>query len=263
MKDYVMNEIEKLFNNSDYPFVTITANGETLGNYCTQSYQDIERLFEDMCRHELTINDITLKKIEMGDDPKEEYLTNTISLTNKIEKLKKELAEKRSALQSTTVAKQAADYEHYQFVQKKEALEEFVAHFNSTHNDDEYMKLTKVNRTKVVLWYVTRHATRLKRFISFYDDLDLDAIRNDIALYHQLPDQFKECFFIEQGALEMTNLFYIITIKPHYKADSTPDFRHFDIIFQLDKNDDSITTTVTKENLFDAISKYVRHFERN
>lgn len=263
MKDYVMNEIEKLFNNNDYPFVTITANGETLGNYCTQSYQDIERLFEDMCRHELTINDITLKKIEMCDNPKEDYLTNSISLTNKIEKLKKELDDKRSALQSTTVAKQAADYEHYQFVQKKEALEDFVDHFNGTHNDDEHMKLTKVNRTKVVLWYVTRHATRLKKFISFYDDLDLDAIRNDIALYHQLPDQFKECFFIEQGALEMTNLFYIITIKPHYKADSTPDFNHFDIIFQLDKNDDSITTTVTKENLFDAISKYVRHFERN
>lgn len=259
MKDYVMNEIEKLFNNSDYPFVTVTANGRTLGNYCTQSYQDIERLFEDMCRHELTINDISLKKIEIGDDPKEDYLTNTISLTNKIEKLKKELDNKRSAYQSAIVAKQAADHERYQFVQKKEALEDFVDNFNSTHNDDEYMKLTKVNRTKVVLWYVTRHATRLKRFISFYDDLNLDGIRNDIALYHQLPDQFKEYFFIKNGVLEMTESFYIITIKPHYKDDSTPDFSHFDIIFQLDKNDDPITTTVTKENLFDAISKYIRN----
>ena len=259
MKDYVMNEIEKLFNKSDYPFVTVTANGETLGNYCTQSYQDIERLFEDMCRHELTINDISLKKIEIGDDPKEDYLTNTISLTNKIEKLKKEIDDKRSALQSTTVAKQAADYKHYQFVQKKEALEDFVDVFNGTHNDDEYMKLTKVNRTKVVLWYVTKHATRLKKFISFYDDLNLDGIRNDITLYHQLPDQLKEHFFIKDDGLEMTDLFYIITIKPHYKADSTPDFSHFDIIFQMDKNDDSITTTVTKENLFDAISKYIRN----
>ena len=50
-----------------------------------------------------------------------------------------------------------------------------------------------------------------------------------------------------------------LNIKPHYKADATPDFSHFDIIFQLDKNDDSITTTVTKENLFDAISKYIRN----
>lgn len=258
MKDYVINELEKLFKESNDSFVTIIANGKFIGNYCTQSYQDIERLFEDMCRHELTINDISLKKIEWGDDPKEDYLTNTISLTNKIEKLKKELDDKRSALQSTTVAKQAADYEYYQFVQKKEALEDFVGHFNGTHNDDEYMKLTKVNRTKVVLWYVTRHATRLKRFISFYDDLNLDAIRNDIALYHQLPDQLKERFFIKDDGLEMTDLFYIITIKPHYKADATPDFSHFDIIFQLDKNDDSITTTVTKENLFDAISKYIR-----
>lgn len=261
MKDYVINELEKLFKESNDSFVTIIANGKFIGNYCTESYKDIERLFDDMCRHDLTINDICLKKIEWGDDPKEDYLTNTISLTNKIEKLKKELEDKRSALQSTTVAKQAADYEYYQFVQKKEALEDFVDHFNGTHNDDEYMKLTKVNRTKVVLWYVTRHATRLKRFISFYDDLNLDAIRNDIALYHQLPDQFKECFFIENGTLEMTELFYIITIKPHYKADSTPNFSHFDIIFQLDKNDDPITTTVTKENLFDAISKYVRHYE--
>ena len=32
MKDYVMNEIEKLFNKSDYPFVTVTANGETTVN---------------------------------------------------------------------------------------------------------------------------------------------------------------------------------------------------------------------------------------
>ena len=259
MKDYVMNEIEKLFNKSDYPFVTVTTNGETLGNYCTQSYQDIERLFEDMCHHELTINDISLKKIEMSDDPKEEYLTNTISLTNKIEKLKKELDDKRSALQSTTVAKQAADYEHYQFVQKKEALEDFVDHFNSTHDDDEYMKLTKVNRTKVVLWYVTRHATRLKKFISFYDDLDLDVIKNNIAFYQELPDQLKERFFIEEDGLEMTDLFYNITIKPHYKADSTPDFSQFDIIFQLGKNDEPMTTTVTKENLFDAISKYIRN----
>lgn len=253
MKDYVMNEIEKLFKESNDSFVTIMANGKFIGNYCTESYKDIERLFEDMCRHELTINDISLKKIEIGNDPKEDYLTNSISLTNKIEKLKKELDDKRSALQSTTVAKQAADYEHYQFVQKKEALEDFVNHFNGTHNDDEYMKLTKVNRTKVVLWYVTRHATRLKRFISFYDDLNLDGIRNDIALYYQLPDQFKECFFIENGALEMTESSHIITIKHSQKPD------YFDIIFQLDKNDDPITTTVTKENLFDAISKYIRN----
>ena len=252
MKDYVMNEIEKLFNNSDYPFVTITANGETLGNYCTQSYQDIERLFDDMCRHELTINDISLKKIEMGDNPKEEYLTNTISLTNKIEKLKKELDEKRSAYQSAIVAKQAADYEHYQFVQKKEALEDFVDHFNGTHNDDERMELVKINRTKWVLSYKYEGRYRLKRSLSFYDDLNLDAIRNGIALYHQLPDQFKERFFIENGALEMSELFYIITIKPSQKPN------YFDIIFQLDKNDDSIITTVTKENLFDAISKYIR-----
>jgi len=259
MKDYVLYEIEKLFKESNDSFVTIMANGKFIGNYCTESYKDIERLFEDMCRHELTINDISLKKIEIGDDPKEDYLTNSISLTNKIEKLKKELDDKRSALQSTTVAKQAADYEHYQFVQKKKALKDFVDSFNSTHNDDEYMKLTKVNRTKVVLWYVTKHATRLKKFISFYDDLDLDVIKNNIAFYQELPDQLKERFFIEENGLEMTDLFYNITIKPHYKNDARPDFSQFDIIFQLGKNDEPMTTTVTKENLFDAISKYIRN----
>lgn len=262
MKDYVINELEKLFKESNDSFVTIMANGKFIGNYCTESYKDVERLFDGMCRHELTINDISLKKIEWGDDPKEEYLTNTISLTNKIEKLKKELDEKRSALQSTTVAKQAADYEHYQFVQKKEALEDFVNHFNGTHNDDEYMKLTKVNRTKWVLSYKCKGLYRLKKSISFYDDLDLDAIKNEIALYQQLPEPFKERFFIENGTLEMSESFYIITIKPHYKADLTPDFTHFDIIFQLYKEDDPITTTVTKENLFDAISKYVRPLKR-
>lgn len=259
MKDYVINELEKLFKESNDSFVTIMANGKFIGNYCTESYKDVERLFDDMCRHDLTINDISLKKIEMGDDPKEDYLTNTISLTNKIEKLKKELDETRSALQSTTVAKQAADYEHYQFVQKKEALEDFVDVFNGAHNDNERMELVKINRTKWVLSYKYKGLYRLKRSLSFYDDLNLDGIRNDITLYQQLPEQFKERFFIENGALEMTNLFYIVTIKPHYKADSTPDFSHFDIIFQLDKNDDSITTTVTKENLFDAISKYIRN----
>lgn len=252
MKDYVMNEIEKLFNNSEYPFVTVTTSDETLGNYCTQSYQDIERLFEDMCRHDATINDIYLKQIEMGDDPKEEYLTNTISLTHTIEKLKKELDEKRSDLQSTAVAKQAADYEYYQFVQKKEALENFVNVFNNTHNDDERMELVKINRTKWILSYKYEGLYRLKRSLSFYDGLDLDAIRNDIALYQQLPEPFKERFFIKNGALEMPELFYIITIKPSQKPD------YFDIIFQLDKNDDPKITTVTKENLFDAISKYLR-----
>lgn len=98
MKDYVINELEKLFKESDDSFVTIMANGKFIGNYCTESYKDIERLFDDMCRHDLTINDICLKKIEMGNDPKEDYLTNTISLTNKIEKLKKELDDKRSAI---------------------------------------------------------------------------------------------------------------------------------------------------------------------
>lgn len=254
MKDYVMNEIEKLFNKSSHPFVTVTANGETLGNYCTQSYQDIERLFEDMCRHDATINDICLKQIEMGNDPKEEYLTNTISLTHTIEKLKKELDETRSALQSATVAKQAADYEHYQFVQKKEALENFVNSFNNTHDtDNERMTLTKVYPTKWVLSYMCEGLYRLKRSLSFYDDLDLDGIRNDIALYHQLPDQFKERFFIEDGALEMSELFYIITVKPSQKPN------YFDIIFQMDKNDEPKTTTVAKENLFDAISKYIRN----
>lgn len=253
MKDYVINELEKLFKESNDSFVTIMANGKFIGNYCTESYKDIERLFDDMCRHELTINDISLKKIEIGDDPKEEYLTNTISLTNKIEKLKKELNETRSAHQSAIVAKQAADHERYQFVQKKEALEDFVDVFNSTHDDDECMELIKIYRTKWVLSYKCKGLYRLKKSISFYDDLDLDAIRNGIALYHQLPKQFKERFFIENGALQMTELFYIITIKPSQKPD------YFEIIFQMNKNDDPIITTVTKENLFDAISKYIRN----
>ena len=254
----MINELEELFATCDYPFVTVVAKNKTLGNYCTESYQDMERLYNDMNRHDLTIDDICLKEIEIDEtiDEKE--------LSDKIEKLSKELDDAHSRYHSARVAKQAADIERYQFVQKKEALEDFVDSFNGTHDEDkEHMTLTKVYPTKWVLSYMCEGLYRLKRSISFYDDLDLDAIRNDIALYHQLPDQFKECFFIEQGALEMTNLFYIITIKPHYKADSTPDFSHFDIIFQLDKNDDSIITTVTKENLFDAISKYVRHFERN
>lgn len=253
----MINELEELFATCDYPFVTVVVKNKTLGNYCTESYQDMERLYNDMNRHDLTIDDICLKEIEIDEtiDEKE--------LSDKIEKLSKELDDAHSRYHSARVAKQAADIERYQFVQKKEALEDFVDHFNGTHDDNERMELTKVHPSKWVLSYMCEGLYRLKRSLSFYDDLDLDAIRNDITLYHQLPDQFKECFFIEQGALEMTNLFYIITIKPHYKADATPDFSHFDIIFQLDKNDDSITTTVTKENLFDAISKYVRHFERN
>lgn len=254
----MINELEELFATCDYPFVTIVAKNKTLGNYCTESYQDMERLYNDMNRHDLTINDICLKEIEKNEilDEKE--------LSDKIEKLSKELDDAHSRYHSARVAKQAADLEHYQFVQKKEALEDFVDSFNGTHDEDkEHMTLTKVYPTKWVLSYMYEGLYRLKRSLSFYDDLDLDAIQNDIALYHQLPEQFKERFFIENGTLEMSESFYIITIKPHYKADSTPDFSHFDIIFQLDKNDDPITTTVTKENLFDAISKYVRHFERN
>lgn len=254
----MIDELEELFNNSDYPFVTAMANDKPLGNYCTESYQDMERLYNDMNRHELTIDDVYLKQIEIDKTLDEK------ALSEKIEKLSKELDEAHSRYHSARVAKQADELERYQFVQKKEALEDFVNHFNGTHDHDkEHMTLNKVYSTKWVLSYMCEGLYRLKRSLSFYDDLDLDGIRNDIALYHQLPDQFKECFFIEQGALEMTDLFYIITIKPHYKADLTPDFSHFDIIFQMDKNDEPITTTVTKENLFDAISKYVRHYEGN
>lgn len=255
----MIDELEELFNSIDYPFVTVfvtaVASDKPLGNYCTESYQDMERLYDDMNRHALTIDDICLKEIEKNE------MLDEKKLSDKIEKLSKELDDAHSRYHSARVAKQAADYEHYQFIQKKEALEDFVDHFNGTHDNNERMELTKIYPSKWVLSYMCEGLYRLKRSISFYDDLDLDTIRNDIALYHQLPDQFKECFFIEKGALEMTELFYIITIKPHYKADSTPDFSHFDIIFQLDKNDDPITTAVTKENLFDAISKYVRHYK--
>ena len=44
MKDYVINELEKLFKESKDSFVTIMANGKFIGNYCTQSYQDIESI---------------------------------------------------------------------------------------------------------------------------------------------------------------------------------------------------------------------------
>lgn len=248
----MINELEELFATCDYPFVTVVAKNKTLGNYCTESYQDMERLYNDMNRHNLTINDICLKEIEKNEilDEKE--------LSDKIEKLSKELDDAHSRYHSARVAKQAADLEHYQFVQKKEALEDFVDSFNGTHDNNERMALIKINRTKWVLSYKYEGLYRLKKAISFYNDLDLDAIRNNIALYQQLPEQFKERFFIENGALKMSELFYIITIKPHYKTDTTPDFTHFDIIFQLDKEDDAITTTVTKENLFDAISKYIR-----
>lgn len=248
----MIDELEELFNECEHPFVTVIANDKPLGNYCTQSYQDMERLYNDMNRHELTIDDICLKEIEIDDTLDEKALSETIK------KLSKELDEAHSRYHSARVTKQAADYNHYQFVQKKEALEDFVDHFNGTHDDNERMELTKVYPSKWVLSYMCEGLYRLKRSLSFYDDLDLDAIRNDITLYHQLPDQFKECFFIEKGALEMTDLFYIITIKPHYKADATTDFSHFNVIFQMNKNDEPITTTVTKENLFDTISKYIR-----
>lgn len=247
MKNNMIDDIEKLFNESEHPFVTVIANGKTLGNYCTKSYQDMDRLYNDMNRHELTINDICLKEIE-----KDKTLDEK-ALSEKIKKLNKELGDAHSRYHSALVAKQADDFERYQFIQKKEALEDFVDIFNGTHNDDERMELAKINRTKWVLSYKYGRLYRLKKSISFYDDLDLDAIRNGIELYHQLPEQFKERFFIENGALKMTELFYIITVKSSQKPN------YFDIIFQLDKEDDPITTTVTKENLFDTISKYVRN----
>jgi hypothetical protein len=243
----MIDDIEKLFNESEHPFVTVIANGKTLGNYCTKSYQDMDRLYNDMNRHDIAITDIHLEKIKVNTIPDEE------ALSEKIKKLNKELGDAHSRYHSALVAKQADDFERYQFVQKKEDLEDFVDVFNSTHNDNERMELVKINRTKWVLSYKYGRFYRLKRSISFYNDLDLDAIRNGIALYHQLPEQFKERFFIENGALKMTELFYIITVKSSQKPD------YFDIIFQMDKEDDPIITTVTKENLFDAISKYIRN----
>lgn len=253
----MINDIEKLFNESDYPFVTITANGKVLGNYCTESYQDMERLYNDMNRHDIDTTDIHLEKIKLDEtlDEKE--------LSEKIKKLDKELGDVHSRYHSALVTKQADELERYQFIQKKEALEDFVDVFNNTHDDNERMELVKINRTKWVLSYKYEGLYRLKKPISFYDDLDLDAIQNDIAFYQQLPEQFKERFFIENGALEMSELFYIITIKPHYKTDTTPDFTHFDIIFQLDKEDDAITTTVTKKTFLTLFQNTSETKERN
>lgn len=246
----MINELEELFATCDYPFVTVfvtvVANDKPLGNYCTESYQDMERLYNDMNRHALTIDDICLKEIEIDNTLDEK------KLSDKIKKLSKKLDDAHSRYQSACVAKQAADLERYQFVQKKEALEDFVNHFNGTHDDNEHMTLNKVYSTKWVLSYMYEGLYRLKRPISFYDDLNLDTIRNDIALYHQLPDQLKENFFIEDDGLKMTDLFYIITIKP------SSDPNAVELIFQLDKNDEPTTTIVAKENLLDAVSKYLR-----
>lgn len=139
----MIDELEELFNQCDYPFVTAMANDKALGNYCTESYQDMERLYNDMNRHELTINDIYLKEIEIDKTLDEK------ALSEKIEKLSKKLDEAHSRYHSALVAKQADDFERYQFVQKKEALEDFVDHFNDTHdNDKEHMTLNKVYSTK-------------------------------------------------------------------------------------------------------------------
>lgn len=246
MKHNMIDDIEKLFNGSNYSFVTVIANGKALGNYCTKSYQDMERLYNDMNRHDLTINDICLKKIE-----KDETLDEK-ALSEKIEKLSKELGDAHSRYHSALVAKQAADYERYQITQKKEALEDFVDIFNGTHDEDQ-MKLHRIYQTKWVLCYTHKGTYRLKKSISFYDDLDLDAIRNSITLYQQLPEALEERFFIENDALIMTELGYTITIKPSSDSD------YATIIFQTDDEEYTETTTVAKENLFDAVSKYVRN----
>lgn len=112
----MINDIEKLFNESDYPFVTITANGKTLGNYCTESYQDMERLYNDMNRHDIDTTDIHLEKIKLDET------LNEKELSEKIKKLDKELGDVHSHYHSALVTKQADELERYQFVQKKKRL---------------------------------------------------------------------------------------------------------------------------------------------
>lgn len=116
----MINEIEELFNSSDYPFVTVfvtaVASDKPLGNYCTESYQDMERLYNDMNRHALTIDDICLKEIEIDDTLDEK------KLSDEIKKLNKKLGDTHNRYHSALVAKQATDLERYQFVQKKKPL---------------------------------------------------------------------------------------------------------------------------------------------
>ena len=96
----MIDELEELFATCKYPFVTTIAKNKTLGNYCTENYQDMERLYNDMNRHDLTIDDICLKEIEIDEtiDEKE--------LSDKIEKLSKELDDAHSRYHSARVAKQ-------------------------------------------------------------------------------------------------------------------------------------------------------------
>lgn len=50
----MIDELEELFNQCDYPFVTATASDKPLGNYCAENYQDIEALLEALFLKEVT-----------------------------------------------------------------------------------------------------------------------------------------------------------------------------------------------------------------
>lgn len=101
----MIDELEEIFKECEHPFVTATANDNVLGNYCTKSYQDLDRLYSNMNRHDIPLDAICLKEIETDKIPDEK------ELSEKIEKLNKELGDIRNQYHSALVAKQAANYE--------------------------------------------------------------------------------------------------------------------------------------------------------
>lgn len=160
MKD----ELKELFEEYPNKFVTVCANVDSreIGSYYTTNYSDPDRLYDDMLRQGIEIEDIYFEAIK---DNTQESLYAV--LTN-IELLQNKLASARSTYKSAQAKRQAVDANLHRFAEKQKALKAFVSDFNAG-KDNEKMELYQTYSTKIVLNYKHNGNYCLKEPISLYD----------------------------------------------------------------------------------------------
>lgn len=244
MKD----ELEELFEEYPNKFVTVCANVDSreIGSYDTTNYSDLDRLYDDMLRQGIEIEDIYFEAIK---DNTQESLYAV--LTN-IELLQNKLASARSAYKSAQAKRQAVDANLHRFAEKQKALKAFVSDFNAGKNNEK-MELYQTYSTKIVLNYKHNGNYCLKEPISLYDELDpiLENVTNGIKLYRQLDEILQESAYIIDD--------YIIIYTDDWSDEHIivkPYNNYYKVTYKVD--DSNVTETVSYENLNDKLIEIIK-----
>lgn len=141
-------ELKKLLERQDNQFITVFVDDKEFGSYCTKNHEDLERLYEDMIRHNKNLTEIRIESIEKANDVKEE------TLSNMVECLKNKLKDAESDYCSAVVKKQAFIIKQKSFKRKLGELEAFVANFNKNTDCDDKLELSSINDVDYLIVFI-------------------------------------------------------------------------------------------------------------